>query len=60
MKKVFFLILTLGMLTQLMAQDPAKDIKKAARSLGSYNLDPTGMRVAGSVQLAEARSMIRW
>ena len=56
MKKVFFLILTLGVLTQLMAQDPAKDIKKAARSLGSYNLDPTGMKdkLQEAIQLADA------
>ena len=41
MKKFFLLFLALGVSAALMAQDPAKDIKKAARLLGTYNLDPS-------------------
>jgi tetratricopeptide (TPR) repeat protein len=40
MKKIFVLLMSLGIATFLVAQDPAKDIKKAARLLGTYNLDP--------------------
>ncbi len=56
MKKVFFLLFALGMLVPIQAQDPAKDIKKAARSLGSYNLDQAGMaaKLDEAIQLADA------
>ncbi|HEX5113262.1 MAG TPA: hypothetical protein VFV79_10460, partial [Saprospiraceae bacterium] len=40
MKKILFAFLLLGIGVTLQAQDPVKDMKKAARSLGSYNLDP--------------------
>ena len=40
MKKILFALLLLGIGVTLQAQDPVKDMKKAARSLGSYNLDP--------------------
>jgi len=39
MKKIIFALLLLGFGITLQAQDPVKDMKKAARSLGSYNLD---------------------
>ncbi len=42
MKNLLFLFLFAGMGFSLQAQDPVKDMKKAARSLGTYNLDPTG------------------
>jgi tetratricopeptide (TPR) repeat protein len=56
MKHIFILLLTLGMFATAQAQDPAKDIKKAARSLGSYNLDPVGMedKLDEAIQLADA------
>ncbi|MEP6795180.1 MAG: hypothetical protein ABJB16_12690 [Saprospiraceae bacterium] len=41
MKKFFVLSMALGLATIVAAQDPAKDIKKAARLLGTYNLDQT-------------------
>ena len=41
MKKFFVLFLALGVSALLVAQEPAKDIKKAARLLGTYNLDPS-------------------
>jgi len=41
MKKVLFLCLFAGIGLALQAQDPVKDMKKAARLLGTYNLDPT-------------------
>ncbi len=41
MKKVLFLLLFASVGMGLQAQDPVKDIKKAARLLGTYNLDPT-------------------
>jgi Flp pilus assembly protein TadD len=43
MKKFLLLCLSLMLFTGMQAQDPEKDIKKAARSLGSYHLDPTNM-----------------
>ncbi len=42
MKKVLFLLLFACVGLGLQAQDPVKDIKKAARLLGTYNLDPSG------------------
>jgi tetratricopeptide (TPR) repeat protein len=41
MKKVLFLLLFASVGMSLQAQDPVKDIKKAARLLGTYNLDPS-------------------
>jgi len=43
MKKILFVLLSLSMGIALQAQDPVKDMKKAARSLGSYNLDQVNM-----------------
>ena len=56
MKKLLFLYLSLGLSISLIAQDPAKDIKKAARSLGSYNLDPVNMvdKLQEAIDLANA------
>ncbi len=42
MKKILFLLLIASTGLTLQAQDAAKDIKKAARLLGTYNLDPAG------------------
>jgi tetratricopeptide (TPR) repeat protein len=53
MKKVLFLILFASLGANLVAQDPVKDIKKAARLLGTYNLDP----VASADKLTEAVSL---
>lgn len=44
---LFFALLVAG---SVMAQDPAKDMKKAARLLGTYNLDPS----TGADELQEA------
>jgi len=41
MRKVLFLILLASAGVNLVAQDPVKDMKKAARSLATYNLDPS-------------------
>ncbi|MFZ1676385.1 MAG: hypothetical protein WBP41_13190 [Saprospiraceae bacterium] len=41
MKKFIVLFMAIGLATLVAAQDPAKDIKKAARLLGTYNLDQT-------------------
>jgi tetratricopeptide (TPR) repeat protein len=41
MKNVLFLFLFACAGLSLQAQDPVKDMKKAARLLGTYNLDPT-------------------
>src|SRR6187431_1023471 len=41
MKKVLFLCFFACLGIALQAQDPVKDMKKAARLLGTYNLDPT-------------------
>jgi hypothetical protein len=43
MKKYLFILLSVCMGVALHAQDPVKDMKKAARSLGSYNLDQVNM-----------------
>ncbi len=50
MKKVFIFFIAILLTGGIMAQDPAKDMKKAARSLGTYNLDQT----AGADELQEA------
>jgi len=56
MKKVLFLLLFAGVGLGLQAQDPVKDIKKAARLLGTYNLDPSGSadKLQEAVSLANA------
>jgi len=43
MKKILFVLVSLCMGIALQAQDPVKDMKKAARSLGSFNLDQVNM-----------------
>ncbi len=53
MKKFFVLFMALGLATLVAAQDPAKDIKKAARLLGTYNLD----QAASLDKLKEAISL---
>lgn len=53
MKKVLFLLLFACVGLGLQAQDPVKDMKKAARLLGTYNLDP----VLGADKLQEAVSL---
>ncbi len=50
MKHILVLFLLAGLGLSLQAQDPVKDIKKAARLLGTYNLDPA----AGADKLREA------
>ncbi|MDZ4746866.1 MAG: hypothetical protein SH808_00140 [Saprospiraceae bacterium] len=56
MKKVLFLFLFACAGLGLQAQDPVKDIKKAARLLGTYNLDPSGSadKLQEAVTLANA------
>ena len=56
MKKVLFLLLFACVGLGLQAQDPVKDIKKAARLLGTYNLDPSGSadKLQEAVALANA------
>ncbi|MBL0006008.1 MAG: hypothetical protein IPP25_02165 [Saprospiraceae bacterium] len=56
MKKVLFLLLFACVGLGLQAQDPVKDIKKAARLLGTYNLDPSGSadKLEEAVALANA------
>ncbi|MBK9981425.1 MAG: hypothetical protein IPP15_03195 [Saprospiraceae bacterium] len=54
MKKFFVLSMALGLATLVAAQDPAKDIKKAARLLGTYNLD----QVASFDKLQEAIALV--
>ena len=56
MKKVLFLLLFACVGLGLQAQDPVKDIKKAARLLGTYNLDPSGSadKLQEAVSLAHA------
>ncbi len=39
MKKFFVLMMSIGLAASMIAQDPVKDMKKAARLLGTYNLD---------------------
>ena len=41
MKKFIVLFMAIGLAASLVAQDPVKDMKKAARLLGTYNLDPS-------------------
>ncbi len=53
MKKFLVLFMALGLATFLVAQDPVKDIKKAARLLGTYNLD----QAASADKLQEAISL---
>src|SRR5688572_4122104 len=50
MKNFLVLFFTVAFLGAITAQDPAKDIKKAARLLGTYNLDIT----TGEDELKEA------
>lgn len=50
MKKFLFILLSFCMGVALQAQDPVKDMKKAARSLGTYNLD----QVNSAAKLQEA------
>ena len=56
MKNVFVLLFLTVLGTSLLAQDPVKDIKKAARLLGTYNLDPanSGDKLDEAVALANA------
>ena len=56
MKKVLFLILLASAGVNLIAQDPVKDMKKAARSLATYNLDPSlnGDKLTEAISLANA------
>jgi len=56
MKKFFVLFMALGLATFIVAQDPAKDIKKAARLLGTYNLDQTASldKLQEAIDLANA------
>lgn len=56
MKKVLFLFLFAGIGLGLQAQDPVKDMKKAARLLGTYNLDPASSadKLKEAVDLANA------
>ena len=56
MRKVLFLILLASAGVNLVAQDPVKDMKKAARSLATYNLDPSlnGDKLTEAVSLANA------
>ena len=50
MKKLFVLLMGVLIAGGVIAQDPAKDMKKAARLLGTYNLDPA----AGADEFQEA------
>ncbi len=56
MKKFFLFFSALVLAGSLMAQDAAKDIKKAARLLGTYNLDPQNSsdKLAEAISLADA------
>ena len=56
MKKILFVLLSLGMGLAVQAQDPVKDMKKAARSLGSYNLDQVNMaaKLDEAIELANS------
>jgi tetratricopeptide (TPR) repeat protein len=53
MKNFLVLFFALAFAGSVMAQDPAKDMKKAARLLGTYNLDPS----TGADELQEAISL---
>ncbi len=50
MKKIFIFFFAFLLAGGVMAQDPAKDMKKAARLLGTYNLD----HAAGADELKDA------
>lgn len=56
MKNYLFLLLIACTGLTLQAQDADKDIKKAGRYLGTYNLDPTGSadKLAEALQLADS------
>ena len=56
MKKYLILFLVACAGLTLQAQDAAKDIKKAGRFLGTYNLDPSGSadKLAEAIQLADS------
>ncbi len=56
MKKLLFLCFFAGIGLSLQAQDPVKDMKKAARLLGTYNLDPSlsADKLTEAVSLADA------
>lgn len=56
MKRFFFLFLALTFAGLVTAQDPAKDIKKAQRLLGTYNLDPRNSldKLEEAITLAES------
>ncbi len=54
MKVLFIAIMALLMTMSVGAQDPVKDMKKAARAVGSYRLDPQ----ANEDKLTEAKDLI--
>ncbi|MDQ3015212.1 MAG: hypothetical protein M3R25_00580 [Bacteroidota bacterium] len=56
MKKFFLFLFALILAGGLMAQDASKDIKKAARLLGTYNLDPQNSagKLEEAIMLADA------
>ncbi|MEO5905406.1 MAG: hypothetical protein ABIQ11_01680, partial [Saprospiraceae bacterium] len=56
MKKFFLFLFALVLTGSIMAQDPAKDIKKAARLMGTYNLDPTNSsdKLEEAIMIADA------
>ncbi len=56
MKKFLFILLSFCMGVTLQAQDPVKDMKKAARSLGTYNLDQSnqGAKLQEAIDLASS------
>jgi tetratricopeptide (TPR) repeat protein len=56
MKKLFVLFMAIGLTSMVLAQDPAKDMKKAARLLGTYNLDPDASadKLQEAINLANA------
>ncbi len=56
MKKILFLFIIAFTGLTLQAQDAAKDMKKAGRLLGTYNLDPAGSadKLDEAVQLANS------
>lgn len=56
MKNFLFLCVLVTLTTNLFAQDPVKDIKKAARQLATYNLDQAANadKLTEAIQLADA------
>lgn len=56
MKNIFLFLLAFMIGHSVMAQDPAKDIKKAARLLGTYNLDPRNSldKLEEAISIADA------